>query len=298
MCDLTKGELLGHSWQPADCTNPSQCITCGKEEGEALGHNMTTWDIKGSTMTRWCKDCTFSEKNSVDQDVLVRDHLLGTWNSAVRYTFNKKPELGEMRERVAYPQRDYSVTFYKDGTMLYITDREYAGTWELDSCTEYGQVYINLHCPEFEDIYVFKAVANGAGSLTVHEIHEDEEKDVNYEYHRDTADEMAQGKALLLENWSFTVLEVNGTTFTDAEDAYSVRFLEDGTAELHLKEELNAKWVYLVNQTKQQGRTSTYYRFGAFVPGEKDFYIIHLFEDTMRLYVYQNETNYTYLFAR
>jgi len=287
-CAMTKGEPLGHSWQPADCKKPSQCATCGKQEGEALGHNMTTWEIKNTVMTRWCKNCTFNENITVDQEVIVRDHLLGTWSSSTKVRFNHK------HERLTTPQADYSITFLEDGTLRYITDREYEGTWELDELYDFGRLDITLDCPELEDIYLFYAVVNGAGSLTVHEVHNENDQTLNYEYHRDTEEEVAQGTALLLNDWTFKALEINNTTYTDVEEAYSVRFLEDGTAELHLAEELNANWAYLVNHTRQEGHSFTYYRFGAFVPGETDSYIIHLYEDQMRIYVYQNETHYAH----
>ena len=290
-CALTKGEPLGHSWQPADCKNPSHCVTCGKQEGEALGHNMTTWEIKNTVMTRWCKNCTYNEKEAVDPDVILRDHLLGTWNSSTEVRFDHK-------KRLTTPRAGYSITFFEDGTLRYITDREYEGTWELDEFYDFGRIDITLDCPELEDIYLFYAVVNGAGSLTVHEVHIDNDQTVNYEYHRDTEEEVTQGTALLLNDWTFKALEINNTTHTDVQEAYSVRFFEDGTAELHLAEELSANWVYLVNHTRQEGHSFTYYRFGAFVPGEPDFYIIHLYEDQMRVYVYQNETNYTYIFER
>ena len=37
-CGKTEGEPLGHEWEEATCTTPKTCQRCGETKGEPLGH--------------------------------------------------------------------------------------------------------------------------------------------------------------------------------------------------------------------------------------------------------------------
>lgn len=45
-CGKTDGEPLGHDWSDATCTEPKTCARCGVTEGEPLGHEPAEWTEK------------------------------------------------------------------------------------------------------------------------------------------------------------------------------------------------------------------------------------------------------------
>lgn len=42
-CGKTEGEPLGHEWEEATCTTPKTCQRCGETKGEPLGHQPDSW---------------------------------------------------------------------------------------------------------------------------------------------------------------------------------------------------------------------------------------------------------------
>ena len=42
-CGKTEGEPLGHEWEQATCTTPKTCQRCGKTKGKPLGHQPGSW---------------------------------------------------------------------------------------------------------------------------------------------------------------------------------------------------------------------------------------------------------------
>lgn len=42
-CGKTEGEPLGHEWEEATCTAPETCQRCGRTEGKPLGHQPGSW---------------------------------------------------------------------------------------------------------------------------------------------------------------------------------------------------------------------------------------------------------------
>lgn len=42
-CGKTEGEPLGHEWEEATCTTPKTCQRCGETKGEPLGHQPGSW---------------------------------------------------------------------------------------------------------------------------------------------------------------------------------------------------------------------------------------------------------------
>lgn len=42
-CGKTEGEPLGHEWEEATCTTPKTCQRCGRTEGKSLGHQPGSW---------------------------------------------------------------------------------------------------------------------------------------------------------------------------------------------------------------------------------------------------------------
>jgi hypothetical protein len=62
-CGKTEGEPLGHSWKDATCTEPKTCTVCGETEGEALGHQ-SAWKVtkeptllKSGEEEEYCSRC-------------------------------------------------------------------------------------------------------------------------------------------------------------------------------------------------------------------------------------------------
>ena len=53
-CGVSGGsqeQVCAHDWKAADCLNPKTCTKCGATEGEALGHNIKSYDAKEPTCT-------------------------------------------------------------------------------------------------------------------------------------------------------------------------------------------------------------------------------------------------------
>ena len=42
-CGKTEGEPLGHEWEEATCTTPKTCQRCGETKGKPLGHQPGSW---------------------------------------------------------------------------------------------------------------------------------------------------------------------------------------------------------------------------------------------------------------
>lgn len=65
-CGKTDGEPLGHDWSDATCTEPKTCARCGVTEGEPLGHKLEDWKDDGfnSTFSErvYIKTCSRCEK--------------------------------------------------------------------------------------------------------------------------------------------------------------------------------------------------------------------------------------------
>lgn len=88
-CGKTQGEALGHNWQEATCTAPKFCSRCGLTAGQALGHQLQpatvekpeTCSLCGHTQGRSLGALLTSypvQEDSNDND-RNRDVTLGAW---------------------------------------------------------------------------------------------------------------------------------------------------------------------------------------------------------------------------
>lgn len=55
-CGKTEGEPLGHEWEEATCTTPETCQRCGKTEGKPLGHQPGSWTTEVDYMDATSKE--------------------------------------------------------------------------------------------------------------------------------------------------------------------------------------------------------------------------------------------------
>lgn len=58
---------VGHSWNPATCTNAKTCVHCGKTEGKALGHKFDGW---------FCTQCGKEKNSKIDISKRLKKILL------------------------------------------------------------------------------------------------------------------------------------------------------------------------------------------------------------------------------
>lgn len=61
-CGKTEGEPLGHEWEEATCTVPKTCQRCGKTEGEPLGHQPGSWTTEVDYVDATSKEIRECEK--------------------------------------------------------------------------------------------------------------------------------------------------------------------------------------------------------------------------------------------
>lgn len=288
-CAKTQGEALGHKPIAAGCVAPSFCASCGEELGEPLGHNMTDWEPKNNAMSRWCKRCYIPESAPEDMDVVLRDNLLGTWKSCSATTFDNA---GGSAHSVL---TGYTITFREDGTLTYITDREYAGTWKVEEIWDEYIIRLILDTSEMDDLQHLSASVGG-GWLQIFEGHSKWGR--NSIFTRDSEEELETAKSQLVGQWENGTLRNEKGEQMPGEKNYSVLFREDGTVEMKLEQEMSGYWAYQVNQTGHGGHKQTDYRLTAFSPDSEDIYTINMYDDSLRIYVYQNGKHFVYTFKR
>lgn len=61
-CGKTEGEPLGHEWEEATCTTPETCQRCGKTEGKPLGHQPGAWTTEVDYVDATSKEIRECEK--------------------------------------------------------------------------------------------------------------------------------------------------------------------------------------------------------------------------------------------
>lgn len=64
-CGKTEGEALGHVWLAATCDTPRTCDTCGVTSGEAKGHS---WAEADCTDPKKCENCGLTEGEALGHD--------------------------------------------------------------------------------------------------------------------------------------------------------------------------------------------------------------------------------------
>ena len=64
-CGKTEGEPLGHDWKEATCTEPKTCTRCKITEGEPLGHD---WKEATCTEAKTCARCKTTEGKALGHD--------------------------------------------------------------------------------------------------------------------------------------------------------------------------------------------------------------------------------------
>lgn len=70
-CESTEGTALGHDWTEASCTEPATCKRCDSTEGTALGHD---WTKASCTEPATCKRCNSTEGTA-------NGHVISGWKS-------------------------------------------------------------------------------------------------------------------------------------------------------------------------------------------------------------------------
>ena len=112
------GCCLRHEWVEASCETPKTCASCGKTEGEALGHEIF-WSTKDrkTAMEGECSTCGQTFEEELDWAKVGPCEVLGTW------------------ECVDHPE--IKVTMNADGTALLEIDGEtFEMTWRYDGLEE------------------------------------------------------------------------------------------------------------------------------------------------------------------
>lgn len=61
-CGKTEGEPLGHEWEEATCTTPKTCQRCGETKGEPLGHQPGSWTTEVDYVDATSKEIRECEK--------------------------------------------------------------------------------------------------------------------------------------------------------------------------------------------------------------------------------------------
>lgn len=94
-CGKTEGEPLGHEWEEATCTVPKTCQRCGKTDGKPLGHQPGSWTTEvdyADATSKEIREC----KNAARSLTLATKRKLLPFLATDRFQFHLKALLNDL----------------------------------------------------------------------------------------------------------------------------------------------------------------------------------------------------------
>ena len=301
ICSKTEGEALGHTLQEATCDTPEICSICGKIQGEKLSHGFTKWKAEGEKMTRFCKACKLEEVAELDNLEIVKDMLLGEWESRTIHTISNKEDSNII-------QTGYSICFQEDGTYVLQEEQTWTGIWELVK-VNLPYYTIELHCNEkMQQSEENKEEYNYICTIELWENYEkvnmvEMENGLRKEYLfiRNDAQTKKEAAEQLAGTWTSELIgQMNSSNTQETrviETGYTVTACENGDITISMEEEINGTWIYDGKRIENEGTSAERTTYSYSVIGEdiqKSFHISVLNNEELQFNEIKGKTVYYY----
>ena len=301
ICSKTEGEALGHTLQEATCDTPEICSICGKIQGEKLSHGFTKWKAEGEKMTRFCKACKLEEVAELDNLEIVKDMLLGEWESRTIHTISNKEDSNII-------QTGYSICFQEDGTYVFQEEQTWTGIWELVK-VNLPYYTIELHCNEkMQQSEENKEEYNYICTIELWENYEkvnmvEMENGLRKEYLfiRNDAQTKKEAAEQLAGTWTSELIgQMNSSNTQETrviETGYTVTACENGDITISMEEEINGTWIYDGKRIENEGTSAERTTYSYSVIGEdiqKSFHISVLNNEELQFNEIKGKTVYYY----
>lgn len=299
VCGEAEGEARGHTLQEATCDSPAVCSVCGETQGEKNPHAFNKWKPNGEEMIRFCKACELEEVAPLDNLEIVKDMLLGEWESGLIRIVS---DTG-LRNVI---HTGHSITFQEDGTYVFQEEQTWTGTWELVrvnlpyytlklSCNEKLQQGSNYTCTIelWQDCERVNMSESEIGSRKM------------YTFTRKDAQAKKEAAEYLVGTWTSEMIGKSNSSHIQesrvVETGYTITAQDNGEVTISIEEEIKGTWVYSGKCVDNEGKSfeRTQYLYSVIWEGSQNYITISVSSDTkLQFNQWKDNTSFYYYFGQ